>query len=29
MLFSTRKSVSKPNCVSVGVFVCVSYGNKW
>ncbi|GEM_PF-2203340 len=29
MLFSTRKALSKSNCVSVGVYVCVSFGNKW
>jgi hypothetical protein len=30
MLFSTQKTVSKPNCVSVGVvFICVSYGKSW
>jgi hypothetical protein len=28
MLFATQKSVAKPNCVSVGTIVCVTYGKK-
>lgn len=29
MLFMTKKNEAKPNCVSVGVYVCVSYGKDW
>ncbi|CAH2713691.1 hypothetical protein BACCIP111895_00845 [Neobacillus rhizosphaerae] len=29
MLFASQKSATKPNCVSVGYIVCVSYGKSW
>jgi len=29
MLFTSQKAVGKPNCVSVGYIVCVSYGKSW